>query len=128
MTVNGNRLRITAARCIDRGNLLAVIDVQFGGLEIRDLKVVRGPRGVFVGMPARPKVDQIGRQLRDEAGKPLWDGPLVRWVDAGTAQNFQQACLAVLRHDYPGIFKFTDAAAETQLPALADLWARGRDQ
>ena len=97
------RLRITAARSVNRGNLIAVIDVQFGGLEIRDLTILHEVNGLFVGMPRKARVDQVGRQMRGGDGKLLFGGPLVRWVDSGTAQKFQQTCLAVLRRDYPGI-------------------------
>jgi hypothetical protein len=119
VSADGRRLRITAAHSINRGKTIAAFDAEFGGLEICDLMVLRGPHGLFISMPHKPRLDQVGRQLRDENSKRLYEGPLIRWVDAGSSHRFKETCLAVLQRDYPGVLSGVANSPQPPLPLPA---------
>lgn len=112
------RLRIWKWVPIDRpGALAGYCCVEFAiGLRIADLPVFRtGTSGPWVGLQRVPKLDRERRQMRDDAGKPLFEAGFA-WRNRAVGDAFSRAVLALLLKKWPDAL---DERGPRQQPASA---------
>jgi hypothetical protein len=107
-------LRIVGLNIINRGGLLALLDVEPDLMILRKLAVIAGPYGVFVGLPRTARIGRDGRQERDAAGKPIFD-TLVEWKTKEISTRFQDVIRDLIAADYPNLL-----AGEAVRPPLID--------
>jgi len=73
------------------------------GLVLYDLRLMVGPNGPWIAMPATRQVDRDGNSRRDANGKELWT-PIIDFRNRQTRDKFRDMALALLRRNHPEAF------------------------
>jgi hypothetical protein len=89
-------------RPLRKGKLLGFAHVELPiGLRISDIPILSGKNGAFAALPARPLLDQEGRQKRDVNGRPQYASFLV-WRDRDLSSRFSDTVVALVLEADPG--------------------------
>jgi hypothetical protein len=83
MSGASRQLRIMSCQVVGKDNLLGLVDVEFSGLRLKRLAVIRGRKGPLVVLPSAAIIYRDGQQRRDGAGKP----ELLRWSNGRAAKS-----------------------------------------
>jgi hypothetical protein len=74
------------------------------GIVLYGCKLMIGMKGtVFVSMPAIKRVDDDGRPVLDDRGKPVWDS-VVDFRNREARDKFNDGVLDAVRSQYPDAF------------------------
>jgi DNA-binding cell septation regulator SpoVG len=96
------RMRLLDFKSVRKAKLFGFAKVELpNGLRISDIPVFAGKRGRFATMPARPVLDQEGRQKRDINGNPQY-AVFLEWRDRDLASRFSDTVIALVLEAYPG--------------------------
>jgi hypothetical protein len=75
------------------------------GLRIFDMQlIVAGNGRAWVNLPSKPRLDQGGRHMHDERGKPVYL-PMLGWRDRGIGDAFSERVVALMRVEHPEAFQ-----------------------
>ena len=88
-------------RALERGALrgFATIELSFG-LILHDVPIFSGRKGPWASLPAKPVLDQAGRQRSNANGKPQYL-PIAEWRDWRIAEAFSAAVIDLVRKAHP---------------------------
>lgn len=97
------RMRLLGFRPIrNKGKLLGVARIELpNGLRINDIPILSGKNGQSATLPARPMLDQEGRQKFDIRGKPQY-AAFLEWRDRDLGRRFSDIVVGLVLKAHPG--------------------------
>jgi hypothetical protein len=95
-------LRLVSFRPLRKRGLLgfATIEILAVGLIIADCPVQEAHGRIWCGLPAKPVLDQSGRQI-EVSGKKQF-AALLKWLDRARGDRFSDRVVELVRAHYPG--------------------------
>ena len=80
-------------------------------LRVKEASIHQSHDRRWVGLPAKPQIDQDGRVRLDDRGKRLYT-PVLQFTDKMTATAFGDRVIAALLQTYPDAFNEAEESAE----------------
>ena len=88
-------------RAFRKNTLRGFAKVELGALRISELTVHNSSGKKWVGMPARPVLNQDGSPKRDDRGKTAY-ASLLEWKTRESGDRFSVSVIAAIEEKHPG--------------------------
>jgi hypothetical protein len=85
------RPHIIKVETIAKRSLLGLVDVEFSGLRLKRLPVIRSKDGPSVGLPRVAVIGLDGVQRRNAVGKPEFES-LIEWTNGESSDRSRRPC------------------------------------
>lgn len=93
-------LRLVAFKPLKKGALLGFATIEMApGLTIADCPLQSSHGRVWCGLPAKPVLDQAGRQV-EASGKKQY-AAILKWRDRALSDRFSERVVELVREQYP---------------------------
>jgi hypothetical protein len=97
----GRAVKLTGWRPLHRNTLRGFVSIELAiGLQITDIAVHSKGERSWVGLPARPQLEDGRHRVDPTTGKPVYTAVLV-WKSRAIADQFSTAVLSELVKHYP---------------------------
>ena len=94
-------MRLLSWRRVRKGQLFGFAAIELPvGLQLFDVPVLRGDKGVWASLPNRPEIDEQGRQRVGLVGKPAY-ARFAAWNSKKLEEAFRRRVVELVRAAHP---------------------------